>query len=71
MFARIARNYVMDLKKFPEIAPVTFIVIAAVLGATAFMPWKLTHTPDVIVNPAKPYSWEDYAGKPTPYFKFN
>ncbi len=57
---RLVRQYAHDLKHFPEIAPVTFIVLGAVTGATCFMPYKLMNTPDVTVNPAKPYHWQQY-----------
>jgi len=62
----IAANYLTDLRKCPEIAPVTFIVIAASIGATSFMSWKLFNTPDVTVNPARPYHWQQYRQGPAP-----
>jgi hypothetical protein len=57
----LAGQYLKDLRKFPEIAPVTFIVIGASTVATTFMAHKLTHTPDVTVNPTKPYNYQNYA----------
>ncbi len=67
MLFRLVGQYFKDLRKFPEIAPVTFIVIAASTTATVFMPWKLTHTPDVVYNPKNSYSWEGYAGGSDPH----
>jgi hypothetical protein len=59
---RLASIYIKDLKAFPEIAPVTLIVAAAVTGCSAFMSWKMFNTPDVTYNPAKPYNFQTYAG---------
>ena len=61
---RLARNYLSDLRKFPEIAPVTLIVIAASIGASSFASWKLFNTPDVTVNPAHPYHYQQYSKAP-------
>ena len=62
---RLASHYLRDLRHFPEIAPVTFIVIGAATGATGFVSYKLFNTPDVVVNPTKPYSWQQYAKTPS------
>ncbi len=63
---RLARHYFSDLRKFPEIAPVTLIVLGASAGAVSFASWKLFNTPDVTVNPTRPYHWQQYRQGPSP-----
>ena len=46
-----------------QIFPVTGIVILAASVGTAFMSWKLFHTPDVVYNPALHYNWQAYDAK--------
>ncbi len=58
---KVVRQYLRDAMAKPEIIPVTSLVIGMSSFGSYFMARKLTHTPDVNVNPAHPYNWQRYA----------
>ena len=58
-----AKSFFKDALNKPEILPVSAIVWGAGLGAASFIVWKITHTPDVQVNPAAAPNYESYKGQ--------